>query len=115
MNFSFHPSIDLAQRDLARAQAIAAGGLPVARQWYDYNTARRIVSALKRDGVPGFYAKIVSDTRFGAEHRTLHLFRINSPEHYKSAGFAFVCGATETLETAVLDTQCVARGFVEHL
>lgn len=108
---NFNPRIDLAQQDFSRAQAIAAGGLPVARQWFDYNTARRVVSAIKRDGVPAFYAKIASDTRFGAEHRTLQLYRLDS--HTSAAGFAFICGSDQSLETAVLDAECVKRGMVE--
>lgn len=108
---SFNPRIDLAQRDFARAQAIAAGGLPVARQWYNYNTARKIVSAIKRQGVPDFYAKI---RVHGDGYRVLFLYRLDFSFFDTPAGFGFLCSTDYNLETAVLDQQCIARGLVEH-
>lgn len=109
---SFNPRIDLAQRDLARAKAIAVGGLPVARQWYDYNTARKIVSAIKRQGVPDFYAKVGVH---GDGYRSLRLYRLDLSFFDTLAGFGFLCSTDYNLETAVLDQQCIARGLVEQL
>lgn len=93
--FNPQPSIDRSASDLAFAREIQAGGLPVARQRYDYNKARRIVSAIKRKSLPDVHYAVDGEDR-------VWLFRLDNGFFNNFAEMAFFCHAADSLQTAVM-------------
>lgn len=93
----FNPShsIDRAAADLKFAREIEAGGLAVARQRYDYNTARKIVSAIKNRGLPASYYAVDTEER-------VWLFSLDSGFHNGYADMKFFCRADDSFQTAIM-------------
>ncbi|MEW6415787.1 MAG: hypothetical protein AB1482_11090 [Pseudomonadota bacterium] len=109
---NFNPGIELSMRDYDRAKAIQRGGLPVARQWYSYNTARRLVSFIKKNGLPETFACLWTSDSDGKLQEYLALFRIDVFLLKDVAGFVPAAPADYSVETAVLAVRLRQKGHV---
>lgn len=94
----FNPeyAISRAASDLAFARRVATGGLEVARERYNYNVARRVVSAIRRVGLPPLHYSI-------SEDGGVYLFTLE-PRFMSGYGPAmdFFCHKNDSLMTAVM-------------
>lgn len=97
------PAIDRAESDLVFARRIELGGLDVARERYNYNVARRIVSAIKRVGLPSRSWLIDHDGG-------VYLFTL---EPVFATGYGplmeFYCNKDDSLQTAIMGSTTCAQ------